>query len=354
MPATIDAAALCKMAERRQITGGVLDGPLAFDNAISSEAAKTKGIQSEVAGDPDILIAPDLEAGNILAKQLTLPRQRRQRRCRPRRARADHPDEPRGQRSVEDRQLRRRDARGPCATTGASPGDVGPGRRQTGVMGYGRLRDRAQRGLLEPQVLRLSEAGGRSLAPGGAGPDRGHRDLAAILGEGRSGPASLADDPLDGAVARRAHRARCARRVAPLPVRRRARAWCRSPRRAWRRAVCRSNHCHAAGSGGSAKADPARPAPSAAQPGGDRSGVRAASRRAAGRLLRHELPSRSAGRRGADSAAQGDLPRRRAALRLSRAVVRVHRLGPATGRTGDRRRGASSWRIWAAAPACAR
>jgi len=71
MPATIDAACLCKMAERGQITGGLLDGPLAFDNAISREAAKTKGIKSEVAGDPDILLVPDLEAGNILAKQLT-------------------------------------------------------------------------------------------------------------------------------------------------------------------------------------------------------------------------------------------------------------------------------------------
>ena len=71
MPATIDAAALCKMAERGQIKGGILDGPLAFDNAISSEAAKTKGIKSAVAGDPDILLVPDLEAGNILAKQLT-------------------------------------------------------------------------------------------------------------------------------------------------------------------------------------------------------------------------------------------------------------------------------------------
>jgi phosphotransacetylase len=59
------------MSERKQITGGVLDGPLAFDNAISKDAARTKGIVSEVAGDPDILIAPDLEAGNILAKQLT-------------------------------------------------------------------------------------------------------------------------------------------------------------------------------------------------------------------------------------------------------------------------------------------
>jgi phosphotransacetylase len=71
MPATIEAAALCKMADRGQITGGILDGPLAFDNAISKEAAETKGIRSRVAGDPDILLVPDLEAGNMLAKQLT-------------------------------------------------------------------------------------------------------------------------------------------------------------------------------------------------------------------------------------------------------------------------------------------
>ena len=71
MQATVDAACLCKMAERGQITNALLDGPLAFDNAISKEAAKTKGIRSEVAGDPDILLVPDLEAGNILAKQLS-------------------------------------------------------------------------------------------------------------------------------------------------------------------------------------------------------------------------------------------------------------------------------------------
>jgi phosphotransacetylase len=71
MQATIDAAGLCKMAERGQIKGGILDGPLAFDNAISKEAAKTKGILSMVAGDPDILLVPDLEAGNILAKLLS-------------------------------------------------------------------------------------------------------------------------------------------------------------------------------------------------------------------------------------------------------------------------------------------
>ncbi|HZF30684.1 MAG TPA: phosphate acetyltransferase [Gammaproteobacteria bacterium] len=71
MPATIDAAALCKMADRKQITGAALDGPLAFDNAISKEAAQIKGIESEVAGDPDILLVPDLEAGNMVAKLLT-------------------------------------------------------------------------------------------------------------------------------------------------------------------------------------------------------------------------------------------------------------------------------------------
>ena len=67
---TIDAAALCKMADRGQITGGILDGPLAFDNAVSAEAAKTKGIVSKVAGNADILVVPDVEAGNMLAKQL--------------------------------------------------------------------------------------------------------------------------------------------------------------------------------------------------------------------------------------------------------------------------------------------
>ena len=70
IPSTIDAAALCKMAERGQITGGILDGPLAFDNAIDPQAAKIKGIKSEVAGRAQILVVPDLEAGNMLAKNL--------------------------------------------------------------------------------------------------------------------------------------------------------------------------------------------------------------------------------------------------------------------------------------------
>ena len=71
LPSTIDAAALCKMADRGQITGGRVDGPLAFDNAVNVAAAKEKGIVSDVAGRADILVVPDLEAGNMLVKQLT-------------------------------------------------------------------------------------------------------------------------------------------------------------------------------------------------------------------------------------------------------------------------------------------
>jgi phosphate acetyltransferase len=70
IPSTIEAAALCKMADRGQITGGLLDGPLAFDNAVDEEAARIKGIRSEVAGRAQILVVPDLEAGNMLAKNL--------------------------------------------------------------------------------------------------------------------------------------------------------------------------------------------------------------------------------------------------------------------------------------------
>jgi phosphotransacetylase/acyl dehydratase len=70
IPSTLDAAALCKMADRGQITGAIVDGPLAFDNAISSDAARIKKIKSPVAGDPDLLMVPNLEAGNILFKQL--------------------------------------------------------------------------------------------------------------------------------------------------------------------------------------------------------------------------------------------------------------------------------------------
>ncbi len=71
IPSTLEAAALCKMADRGQITGGLVDGPLAFDNAVSEEAAREKHIVSPVAGKANILLVPDLEAGNMLAKQLS-------------------------------------------------------------------------------------------------------------------------------------------------------------------------------------------------------------------------------------------------------------------------------------------
>jgi phosphate butyryltransferase len=71
IPSTLDAAILSKMAERGQITGGLVDGPLALDNAMDIEAARTKGITSLVAGRADILVAPNLDAGNMLAKELT-------------------------------------------------------------------------------------------------------------------------------------------------------------------------------------------------------------------------------------------------------------------------------------------
>jgi phosphate butyryltransferase len=71
IPATMDAASLSKMAERGQIQGGIVDGPLALDNAISTESAEIKGIRSPVAGQADILIVPDVEAGNMMAKAIT-------------------------------------------------------------------------------------------------------------------------------------------------------------------------------------------------------------------------------------------------------------------------------------------
>ena len=90
IPSTIEAAALCKMADRGQITGALLDGPLAFDNAIDKEAARIKGIKSAVAGHAQILVVPDLEAGNMLAKNLTFMAKADFGRHRARRARSHH------------------------------------------------------------------------------------------------------------------------------------------------------------------------------------------------------------------------------------------------------------------------
>ncbi len=95
IPSTMEAAALCKMADRGQITGGILDGPLAFDTAVSVKAARIKHLSSPVTGQADILVVPDLESGNMLAKQLGISGRRSTRRHRPRCARSRHPYQPR-------------------------------------------------------------------------------------------------------------------------------------------------------------------------------------------------------------------------------------------------------------------
>ena len=114
----MDAAALCKMADRGQITGGVVDGPLAFDNAVSEEAAQTKRIASPVAGRADILVVPDLEAGNMLAKQFEYMAEA-QGAGIVLGAGADRADQPRRQADVPDGVLRDRPAPG-------TPGQGGP------------------------------------------------------------------------------------------------------------------------------------------------------------------------------------------------------------------------------------
>jgi hypothetical protein len=141
IPSTIEAAALCKMADRGQITGGLLDGPLAFDNAIDPEAARIKGIGSPVAGRAQILVVPDLEAGNMLAKNLTFLTHADAAGHRAGRAGADRPDVAGGFGARAPRLLRGRLAlRGgaparPLRSRGADGGDP-----------------RHQRRLVEPEV----------------------------------------------------------------------------------------------------------------------------------------------------------------------------------------------------------
>ncbi len=125
MSATIDAAALCKMADRGQITGGVLDGPLAFDNAISKDAAKIKGIKSAGGGRSGHSPRARSRGGKHPGQAAHVPRPGRLRRPRRGCARADHPDEPRRQRAHAHRELRRGDAGGACAAPEFTTGGAG-------------------------------------------------------------------------------------------------------------------------------------------------------------------------------------------------------------------------------------
>ena len=178
IPSTIDAAALCKMAERGQITGALLDGPLAFDNAISKEAAAIKGIRSEVAGDADILVVPDLEAGNMLAKQLSFL------------ANADAAGIVLGARVPIILTSRADTVRARMASCAVAV-LLAHARRQAasalggGVGGDGRCRPDHQRRLVQPQVLGLPDRRGRPAEPVGQGPGRGHRHRAALRRRGR-------------------------------------------------------------------------------------------------------------------------------------------------------------------------
>ena len=265
MVATIDAAALCKMADRGQITGGLLDGPLAFDNAISRDAARIKGIVSEVAGDPDILLVPDLEAGNMLAKQLSFL------------ANADSAGLVLGarvpiiltsrcrQRAIANRELRRRHAGGPCASGDAA----GHGVARIGVL---RMDDYTVVINAGSSSLKFCIYAGPKPVSGAS--NRAGRSKASALRRAsprRTAPAPrlARHQPRRRRRARRPLGARCARRLAALDLRRRPGPRRRTPRRPRRPAVCRADDRHAAGARRAAGADPARAAPSAAQPRGD-------------------------------------------------------------------------------------
>ena len=200
MPATIDAAALCKMAERGQITGGVPGRSAGVRQRDQQGRGEDQG--NPVGGRRRSRHPPRAGSGGGQhpGQAAQLPGQCRQRRSGSRRPRADHPDEPRRQRAIEDRQLRGRDAGGARAAADAST--------SVEVFGMRRLRGGTQCRLIEPQVLRLPEAEGRQLAPGSAGPDRGHRDVAAILRQGRRGRIP-GRSHTERDRARWAHRARC-------------------------------------------------------------------------------------------------------------------------------------------------
>ena len=328
MPATLDAAALCKMAERGQIKGGLLDGPLAFDNAISRDAAKIKGITSEVAGDPDILLAPDLEAGNMVAKQLSFL------------ANADSAGLVLGARvpvilTSRADSLRSRIAS--CAVggaRGARPAQAAVhddlnGARARPMDDYALVLN-AGSSSLKFCVYRRPGRGG--VAARGAGPDRRHRHRAEARRR-RTRPApSLADEQLDASV--RDGRAALDVLADWLrgTLRRGARARRRPPGRPRRRAVCRAR----ASSRRRCSRSCARSMPLAPlhQPY-NLGAIEAVAERLPG--VPQVACFDTSFHRGQPAVAElVPLPKEirdggRAALRLPRALLRVHRLGPARG-----------------------
>ncbi len=320
---TLDAAALCKMADRRQITGGILDGPLAFDNAVSVEAAKTKGIVSSVAGPRRHLRRARSRGGKHVGETARISRRRRDRRHRARRARPDHSDQPRRQDAGEARFLRDRAAARPpqdgdrlvidailVLNSGSSslkfslfPASEMPTREKALCKGQ-------CAGIGRKTRLTANDGAGQLLIDEELDQDPTHEQaLGAILDwQTRRFP----DVRLIAAAHRVVHGGPALRGTG-------------SDRRG--------------GARGTATAHSAGAAASAAPPRGDRGCFEAAPGPAADRLFRHRLPSFPI--RGRDVlrfAASAD-GRRRETLRLSWALVRVYRQRPGKDHRPRDRRG---------------
>ena len=301
VPSTIEAGALCKMADRGQITGGILDGPLALDNAISLRAAQIKKIDSPVAGRANVLVVPDLEAGNMLAKSLSFLAGRGRRRHRARRARADHPDQPRRFGVRPARLLRGRGA-GRQARREDRP-------RPSGER-HGRRHPRAQRRLVEHQVLAVPMLPDAARALVCAGRSKASTRRRTSSRRTRQGT-SLDEQPWDegtqlghdGALDHLVDFLRAAS-GRPSPDRRRPSRRARRPRTSREPALVDAPSARAAREIRSARA-----AAPAAQPGADPRRRRAHAGSAAGRVLRHRVSPRAA-RAGADVRAAGGNHRR--------------------------------------------
>ena len=343
VPSTIEAGALCKMADRGQITGAILDGPLALDNAISLESVKIKKIDSPVAGRANVLVVPDLEAGNMLAKSLSFL------------AGADAAGIVLGARvpiiltsradsvltrlaSVRHRGAGREGAprseresggvtwptRSPYSTRArrASSSRCSPSAATRSSCGAGRRKGCTHRRVSSPRI--------------GAGSSSSEKSWGEGVALGHAGA-------LDHLVAFLRARARRA------PPRRR---W--SPRRSRRTRVRQPVRVDATRARGAREVHSARAAASAAQSGADPGAAGTRAGAAAGRLLRHRVPpGPAAGRAGVRTPAV-DHRSRRHPLRLPRPVVRVHRAGFAGRTTREPPPARSSCCIWATVRACAR
>ncbi len=315
VPSTVEAAALCKMADRGQITGAILDGPLALDNAISLESVAIKKIDSPVAGRANVLVVPDLEAGNMLAKSLSFL------------AGADAAGIVLGARvpiiltSRADSVMTRLAS---CAVAAL----VASARREAGARRWPDMADAiavlnagssslkfsvfAERGA--EFELHRARAGRRAVH--GAAFHRQGRRRRKLLDEKSWGA---------GVTAWPRWRTRASGRVPARRVRRASPVRRRPPRGARRTRIRAAGPARCDDPGGARKVHPARAAAPASQPGPDQGAPRALAATPAGGLLRHGVsPRRACGGTGV-RAAQGDHRPRRAPLRLSRALVRVHR-----------------------------